>query len=265
MNTQTFIWALICTLSFSSSISAQINAFAPGEKLYYRIHWQNVDAGYAMVSVLQGSEDNVYKLETMARSSERFDNFFKIRDKIICEWNSKSGIPLVTEKFLQEGYYRRQYKVVYNHLNQSADYWQTEFKGNTDKYGKHNQNAYQTKKKGTVTDLPVNIQDIVSALFMMRADERDGIPGDHFAVQIFDDLHVSDLKMSIIAYDNIRVPAGIFSAMRILPQLSTSGFFISKGDILVWVSHDKFRYPLKVEATIPLAGKIIVELVKIKK
>jgi len=236
-----------------------------GEKLYYRLIWKGVDAGYALAKVkeVKYQGQNVLLLETLARSSDSIDSLFKVRDQIQCYWDPERKQALTTIKNLNEGNYRRNYNVHFNYLNNSASYSQKEYKGNTMTLGEKNSSARDELSNKTIFNLPEDIQDVASALYMLRADTREPVSDTSFSIPVFDDSQLSILKINVKEKTIVQTPAGKFETVKIIPEVPSGGFFITHSDISVWITNDKFRIPVKVEVIMPVAGKIVIELVKL--
>lgn len=257
----------IVFLAGSYDLSAkEYEAFGVGEQLYYRIHWKNVTGGYAKVEIkekkmFRGRE--VYHIKSYARSGGYVESFFKVRDYIQCYWDIERRQPLRTVKNMSEGNYKRIYKADFYPGQRRATYWEKEYKGNSNKLGETNPNARWEVNTGGRGGLPVNVQDVVSAMYMMRADSRRGNPGERFTIKVYDDKKLTSLTMLMLSRETIKTKAGkTYRTIKVKPLLRTTGFFKSTGDIYVWVSDDKYKIPVKVQAGIPLVGNVTVELVK---
>ncbi len=238
-----------------------------GEELYYVIKYTssvtgNVIGGYAKVQIVKQMNykgHDVYVVKSQARTSEILDKIFKIRDTLQTEWDYKNRRPIRSMKSQNEGNYQNYLVTNYDHAKRRATYYRKFCR--CDKPGKQ-----WDIKNGSQENLPEGVHDVMSALFSMRVDSRQGYPGHSFYIDMYDDAKLQKFQMNIIAYDTVTTQAGTFKTMKVLPKMETSGFFKQQGDIFVWVSDDMNRYIVKVQGKVPyLPGSFIIELVKIKK
>lgn len=279
-----FLIGIIVILLSQMSLHAQNKSFGVGENLYYVIKYSSratgdIIGGYAKVSIIKKTKYrgvDVYMVRSSVRTSKTLDNFFKIRDTLTTYWDYKNQRPMSSEKIQHEGNYYNYLYTSYYHSkkNSSAKYYRKWCK--CDKAGKK-----WKEKSGGQSGLPSNIHDIMSALYSMRMDSRQGKPGHRFYIDMYDDAKLQKFQMNIIKYDNItiknytvtdsnnkrtRYPSYSFKALKVMPKMKTSGFFKAKGNVYVWVSNDINRYILKVQGQIPeLPGSFIIQLVSVKK
>ena len=256
---------LMLTLSLGAGSD---NSFIPGEKLYYRAHWNNVTGGYAMVEVLsrkntQGHE--VYHFKMKARTSKLIDLMYKVRNTIDTHWNASERQPLRVSKTLTEGYTRRFYKMNFDYSKNEITHWLKIYKDDGDIFGTKRKDARWYEQRGAFKEVVPETQDYLSALYYMRSDPRKPEPGGSFNLNIYDNLKFRKVNFKVLKKEELKTHVGNFSSVKISTDFKTEGHLRSKGRILAWVSDDKYRYPLKATALIPVFGKVQVDLVTIVK
>ncbi len=249
-------------------------AFGVGEKLYYRMRFSgfnfiNIKGGHAMVSVkkktmLRGRQVYVFQSRLTSKNTI-IDRFFKIRDTITSYWDIKRQQPLRTVMDIKEGRYLRVFKADFDLNRNRANYTLKVFKGNTNTLGVANKNAKWEHSKGTIKKLPQGFQDVIGAFYKMRLDKRRGRKGQKFYLNVVASKKQARLQMTILGFEKVKVAAGTFKAIKVKPYIKSIRFFRSYGKVFVWVSDDRHRYPVKIEAHVPYAGKITAELVKVVK
>jgi hypothetical protein len=238
-----------------------------GETLYYKIHWKGIVGGYARIFIKKKTTykgRNVLVLEMRATGSETVNAFFPVDDTLTTYWDYEKRIPLYTYKNLNEGNYHRRYKAYFYPAKKMVTWAQKEIKGNAPD-GKKIVGAKWEEKNGAKKNLPSRTQDSVSTLAFTRTDSRKGGVGHSFSIPVFDDTKLTDLKMKIVKKTTLKTIVGTFKAIVVEPHFKIDGIFKHKGRLLVYVSDDENRYPLKVEAKIPILGALVIELVRIKK
>ena len=263
------IIVLILVLVINHSLCSKLKV---GEKLFYHLRfsglfWLDIDAGYAMVEIkkkLQFKNRDTFLFQSKLTSKDTgIDRIFKVRDQITSYWDIQKQQPLRTILDLKEGRYFRHYIVDFNLRSLSANYKLKEFKGNTNKFGVANTKAKWKYSNGEITNLPPGFQDILGSFYKMRLDPRRGKPGTKFFLNVVTDKKQAKLEMTVINFEKIRVQSGEFNTIKVRPYVRGVKFFESYGKVYVWVSDDQNRYPVKIEAQVPLVGKITAELIRI--
>ncbi|MCP5500273.1 MAG: DUF3108 domain-containing protein [Leptospiraceae bacterium] len=246
--------------------------FRVGEKFLYKIRWGIMPVGYSSMSIdgtiSCGSQKKCLILKTEARGNKAIQAVFPVKDKIISYWEPVEKRPYYSEKDLNEGFYHRHNVVLYDHLKHLASWGEKQFSGNTGKKGEMRKDARWKYKKGETKNLPSDFQDFLSAIYYTRADKRKGKKGDIFYLTVFDDLKIVKMKMEILEVEEIELEVdGLnkkYTAVVSRPYISTSGMFLSKGEVKIWVSNDDKKIPLKITSKIPYLGHVTVELISTK-
>ena len=108
--------------------------------------------------------------------------------------------------------------------------------------------------------IPPFVHDIVSAFYYVRTqDLKSKHKGDIIQLQNFFDEKTNDLAVRILGRQEIEVGAGTFRCIVIEPVIVEGGLFKSDGRIMIWLSDDDRKIPVKVSAKIPI-GSIDSEL-----
>ncbi|MEM7184708.1 MAG: DUF3108 domain-containing protein [Spirochaetota bacterium] len=266
---RSFVLYLLFTFLYSfATLPILSKAFRVGESLKYKIRWGLMTVGYSNMSVVgkihyKGKKCFVFKTE--ARGTKWVNTFFPVKDKIISFWDPVSQRPYYSEKDLNEGFYHRHHTVIYDHSKRIAFWKQKRISGNTNKRGVRRKNAKWKFKKGVTPGLPVKFQDMLSAIYYNRAHPAKGEPGKTFYLKVFDDLKLGTMKMSILRRETITLEVNgvekTYKALVTKPSYKTSGIFRSKGKVLIWISDDEKRIPLKVTSKIPYMGHVTVEFI----
>ena len=108
--------------------------------------------------------------------------------------------------------------------------------------------------------LPNNgVVDILSGLYYFRNQPLE--VGQTVVLQLFDSNRYAPTTVAVLRKEHLKLP-GLREADTLLvhPQLKTDGLFRRTGDILIWLTDDRKRVPVKVETRISL-GKVTAELV----
>ena len=105
----------------------------------------------------------------------------------------------------------------------------------------------------------MNMLDFVSGFYFLR--QRALSVGDNFTIKLYDGDAAVIVPISVLKLEHVSLP-GFRSAetIAIKPDFPASGFFTNNRDLLVWLTNDKYRTPVRIEATIPL-GRVVAELI----
>ncbi len=116
------------------------------------------------------------------------------------------------------------------------------------------------KNRYANTPLPTeDVMDMISGFYYLRNQRLE--VGKPVQLHLFDSCRYADTTVEVLRKERLSLP-GLREADTLVvhPILTTDGFFHSSGNILVWLTDDEKKVPVKVEAHIPL-GKVTAELV----
>jgi hypothetical protein len=243
-----FLFPFIISLLFPFFLYSQKSmrkldndAFIKGEKLTFRVHYGFLDAGEAVLSINENYDTLggrlCYHVVGTGKSSGLLDPFFKVRDRYESVIDKEALVPWLFIRRVDEGGYKINETIVFNHFKNTA-----------------------TSGKGTYT-VPEHIQDLVSAFFYARSiDFTNAKAGDVFPIQAFLDNEVIPLNLKLIGREKIKSRKGTFSCLKFRPLLQEGRVFKEKEDMTVWISDDKNKIPIRVQAEI-LVGSIKMDII----
>lgn len=104
-----------------------------------------------------------------------------------------------------------------------------------------------------------DVVDLLSGFYYLR--NRPLMVGSTETLQIYDSDRYTELPVDILRREKIILP-GLrqVDTLVIQPKLTTEGIFRRTGEVLIWVTDDKFRVPVKFVTSIAL-GQVTAELV----
>ncbi len=216
-------------------------AFKPGEKLTFRIHYGIVDAGEATLEVdkdytKMGARD-CYHVVGTGKTVGAFNWFFKVRDRYESIIDKQALIPWMFIRRVNEGGYIINQNVSFNHYKDSV-----------------------TSEKKTIS-VPEYTQDLISAFYYARnLDFSNAKEGDEFPINGYLDDAVIPLNIKYIGKEEVETDQGTFRCLKFHPMLQEGRVFKEKEDMTVWISDDKNRLPVRVQTDI-LVGSIKMDLV----
>ncbi len=240
----TFIIILISVTSFIYFSDAQDNkkklyryvennAFGFGEKLEYKVGYKFITAGTAYFNILpepvMRDGRKCYDIRFQVKSLESLDWLYRVRDQYRTVIDVAGIFPWEFEQRIREGNYKRDSKAYFDHENLIV-------------------------KKGDKTiKIPEYVHDIVSAFFYVRTLNIGSFSKDTiFYLPNFVDDTTYTLGVKIRGKDIVSVDAGKFKCVVVEPLITQGGLFKSEGTILIWLSDDDRKIPVKVATKIPI-------------
>lgn len=219
--------------------SLENNAFDVGEKLIFDVNYGFVTAGIAEMSIpkikrMSGRE--VYQINFTVNSVPAFDPFYKVRDRYVTYMDVEGLFPWRFEQHLREGNYKKDFSAFFDQRRGIA---------------KTSEGSYE---------IPQFVHDIVSAFYFARTYDFTGLePGDLFRLENFYKDKVHPLDVVYHGKETISVEAGKFDCIIIEPLVKEGGLFKHDGDIIIWLSDDQLKVPVKVKTKI-FIGSVDAEL-----
>jgi hypothetical protein len=207
-----------------------------GEKLTFNISYGVIKAAEAILEVKSDSLNGkaCWKITSTSKTYPFFDPMFKVRDVITSYWEKENLRTLRFTKRLNEGTYR-QYRIHYfNHETKTSLYRKWNLKK-------------QTYKDKTIT-IPDNTQDIFSAFYLTR--QQNLVPGVSFLIDVTTDGNSYKTEVIVHRRETIDSIFGKKSCLVIEPKLKGEAVFKQSGRILIWITDDAYKVPLKMTSQI---------------
>jgi hypothetical protein len=215
------------------------SAFKVGEKLTFDVKYGFVTAGVAVMaipSLKRISGRNAYHVTFEVNTVPAFDMFYKVRDRYETYLDVEGLFPWRFEQHIREGGYSRDFSAFFDQRRGKA---------------KTSEGSY---------DIPKYVNDIVSAFYLARTFKYEGMKsGDKFHLKNFYKDKVYDLDVRYIGKERISVTAGTFDCIIVEPLVLEGGLFKSEGNIIIWLSDDELKVPVKVKTKV-IIGSIDAEL-----
>jgi len=217
------------------------NAFDVGEKLTFDVKYGFVTAGIAtfqIPKIKKMSGRDTYHIIFEVNTVPSFDMIFKVRDRYETYLDVEGIFPWRFEQHIREGKYSRDFSAFFDQRKDKA------------------------KTSGGEYDIPKYVNDIVSAFFYARTLDYSNMKvGDKVALKNFYKDKVYDLDVVYQGKETIEVAAGKFECIIVEPLVQEGGLFKSEGSILVWLTNDSVKMPVRVKTKVVI-GSIDADLTK---
>jgi hypothetical protein len=214
-------------------------SFGLGERLVFDLSYGFITAGEAFMSVadtvtMQGRK--TYKILFEVNSLPAFSWIYKVRDRYETYLDWEGVYPWRFEQHIREGGYTRDFTADFDQRNHIA-----------------------RTSEGNYSIAPF-VHDIMSAFYFMRTqDYSQRRPGERIHLKNFykDSSYALDVKY--LGRQEADVEAGTFNCIVLEPMVKEGGLFKSDGRIIVWLTDDELKIPVKVSTKVVI-GSIDVEL-----
>lgn len=211
------------------------DAFGFGERLEYDVGYKFISAGTAVFSIAKNpvevSGRPCFEVSFVVASHKSLEFIYKVRDSYTT-WLDVDGIfPWKFEQITRESNFSKDYKAEFNQVSNKA-----------------------ITTEGTF-DVPEFVHDIVSAFFYVRTfDLKSFKKGQVIQLQNFFDRETHELSVKILGRQRVTVDAGTFDCVVIEPIIVSGSPFAFKGRLLMWMTADDRKIPVKVSTQIPIGS-----------
>lgn len=249
MKSNLAVISLLCIINLSFSQCFKENfAFKEGESIgyevYYNWHFIWLNAGYVEFNVNPGKyhDRDIYYLDAYGTSYKSYDWFFKVRDHYQCYLDKETLRPLWFYRQNYEGGYEVDNKYFFNQ-QENIVYSYT-------------QNSEQPFRKDTVRIPPCTF-DLLSILYYARNIDISGMQkGDSVPIVSIIDNEVYNLYIRYLGKETLMSRnKNKYRCLKFSALLVEGTIFQGGEDLFVWVTDDKNRIPILVEAKI-LVGSV---------
>ena len=206
--------------------------FGSGEVFDFELQYGVVSVGRARLetrSVETHRGRPVLGLLSRARSAQWIDTVYKVRDEISSLLDLDRLYSLRFVKHLREGDYKADIEADYLHEEGVARY-----------------------ADGSEVPLVPGSQDILSALFYIRAFALS--QGMVLHIPVHDGKKSYPLRVAVTGRERVETPLGSFDCLVLEPTLQSQGLFKSEGRMLIYLSDDARRLPVKLKARAPVGA-----------
>ena len=234
-----FTIALLFSLISSPSLYSQ-DAFQDGEWFQFRIHYGIFNASYATLEVDETrlNDRPVYHIKGRGKSTGLLSLFFKVDDDYQTYIDKRTGKPYKFIRKIYEGGYTKDLEIDFDHSDNKAHVLNKET---------------NTRKSYSV---PENVHDMLSSFYYIRnqIDSDDLKPGKEMRLNMFIDDENIDFKLVFLGREVIKTKFGKVATLKFRPYVLAGRVFKEKESLTFWVSDDKNKIPVKIEADLAVGS-----------
>ena len=160
-----------------------------------------------------------------------FDWFYKVRDRYETYVDVEGIFPWRFEQHIREGSYTRDFAAFFDQRKRIAKTSEGEY------------------------EIPLYVNDMVSAFYYARTLNYSNLKiNDRIHLENFYKNKVYDLDVKYLGKETITVPAGTFDCLVVEPLVKEGGLFKHEGNIIVWLTDDEVKMPVKVKTKIVIGS-----------
>lgn len=215
------------------------SAFTVGERLVFDVGFSFITAGEAVFQVFNNDSINgrqCYRIAFTVNSVPSFSWIYRVEDRYETILDAKGIFPWKFTQHVREGRYSRDFTADFDQVNGLA----------------------QAENK--TYPVPAYVHDVVSAFYYIRTmDFSNSRPGEKYILHNFFKDSTYQLAVKYLGRQEISVDAGEFKTIIIEPLITEGGLFKSEGRVLIWLTDDERKIPVKVSTKI-VVGSIDAEL-----
>ncbi|GAB4489991.1 MAG: DUF3108 domain-containing protein [Thermodesulfovibrionales bacterium] len=234
-------------LVFAAIVAALPGAacgFAVPERFVYDLTWAGIKAGTATLEISEDKDG--YRIVSTAASANWVSVFYTVEDRIEAKLSKDSGFKFIGRSRsyrvkIREGRHRRDKEVTFDHARRKALF------------------ADYLESKRKEYDIERDVFDPLSALFFIRLQKFQ--IGKSLHVDVFDSKKNWDVEVQVLRKERISTKAGEIDTVVIKPLLQSEGIFNRKGDVIIWLTDDDRRIPVKLQSKVPV-GSVNATLVE---
>lgn len=227
---------------YDDACSIKNTAFRAGEKVTYTVFYAvagiYVNAGTATFTNTLETLNNkpVYHIVGEGNTNSSYDWIYKVRDKYESYIDTATMQPLKFVRNVNEGGYKKYQNVTFNKTANTA------------------------VTNDGVFKVPACVQDVVSSVFYARNVDFSKLKvNDRIAFSMFLDNEIHEMYIRYLGKEVVKTKYGKFNTIKFKPLLIKGTIFDGGEKMVVWVTDDANRIPVRIESPI-IVGKVKIDM-----
>ncbi len=202
------------------------------ELLVFDIYWLGIYVGRASLEAAnnKGGITIISKVD----SAPVISAFYKVEDYAKSEIANEKPVSFLIKQ--HEGRYRSNKETIFDYKNNKITYF-NHLKGEKTEHNAVNKLSW----------------DVISGFYFLRSFSFE--VGKTVYISIFDSNKFYNAEIKVIGKEKISILGNReVNTIIIKPVLQSDGLFKKKGDILIWLTDDEHRIPVRVETSISIGN-----------
>jgi hypothetical protein len=215
-----------------------INPFRVGESITMRLEYLGLTAAYLKMETLPYvlvDGKKAFHFRGTLDTSTLMNILYKAHDTLDEYIDYTNFVPLKEEVHLNETKQNMEQIVIYDHKNKKAIFW----KKKLDKM----ENVSETRREDAFVEYAL---DVPSMLSFLRTQNL--VVGGKLVTIVYDNGKLWELTVDVLRTETINTDIGKMETLLLKPTLRLGGQVQEKGELLLWISNDARKIPLKFKA-----------------
>jgi len=238
-----FFWLWI--LGASTVVATDLPPYQPGEKLTYHFYWGIFMVGRGTFEVGKGQKDGNYVFSFHGKSNNFISSIYPVDDALtsVFDINQRRSINFIQDR--KEGDH---------HVWEETFFFYQLRMGSTESYISGEKKWFNIPAEG--------VQDKLSTIYYMRC--LDWTTRDDASTLLGNDKENFDVKITRLKTERVELDDFVpIPTFQVEPNTEYLSGFVKKGKMLVWVSDDRFKIPVRVVSKLSF-GTVSAVLVKVE-
>jgi hypothetical protein len=210
---------------------------ASRERFQYDIYWLGIYVGTAVLEAV--NNEGVLRITSQVDSSPFISAFYKVEDR--AESVVLDGTPVNFRIKQREGRYKSDKETIFDMYSRTITFF--------------------NYLEGTETEHNVKeaiAWDVVSGFYYLRTQPLE--VGKPVFIDVFDSNKFYKAKVDVLRKEKIEISdKDELNTIVVRPALKSEGLFQRQGEILIWLTDDENKIPVKVETTV-FIGSVVAKL-----
>jgi hypothetical protein len=199
------------------------------QTLNYAVEWRLFDAGVASIRIEPAGREQ--RIVSTADARGVVGLLYHVHDRFESFTDPQTNCSRSIEKRTEEGFRRLETNIVFDPTRKKSVLAEKNLKANT--------------SKRVENDIPGCVTDVNAALFYIASQPLSA--GATMLFPLNDGGKTVDVKVTVEAREEIKVPAGTYKTVRVL-AVSASNPAKSKGQVQIWYTDDERHLPVQMKA-----------------
>jgi len=231
---------IVFLYSLGFAFGQETKAFKSGEWLRFKMSYSGfLKAGEAELSLNEEvlNDKKVLHATGLGKTSSIISWFFKVRDNYQSYFDVESGLPYVFKRKINEGGYKKNKVLTFNHEKKEVKIEDL------------------LKKKQTIIPNITNVQDMISAFYFLRNHNTKNMkPGEEIALDMFFDEKKYPFKLKLLGYETLNTSFGKVKTQKFRPLVQAGRVFKANESVTIWITADDNKIPLKLKADLAVGS-----------
>lgn len=216
-------------------------SFSPGETLTYDVNWSVFPAGQvtATLTAPKNGPPDQYEVTTTATSKGVVSLLYNVQDEFHSFFNAHTLCSERISKKINEGRRHKETEIKFDYARGLAI------------LNERDLNKPKAPPKHQENPIPACVEDVVSAFYFLRSQPLE--VGHEIKLAINDGSKTADVVVEVQGREQVQTGLGTRQALRVEPKVF-DGLYKKKGRLLIWLSDDPQRLPLRIKMTISVGS-----------